>query len=146
MQDLLYCKNLHGPLEGEEGRQKETSGTDWKILDRKARDIIRHWLEDLVFTMCLWRSLYERKTATNKAFLIWKPVNLKYEGCSIAEHPNEVKNIIDQLTSIKVYLNDKLQTLLLFSLFLIIGKHIWCHWEFSTWKESLSEYNDKQSS
>jgi len=66
--------------------------------------------------MCLWRSLYERKTTTNKAFLIRKLVNLKYkEGSSIAEHLNEVKNIIDQLTSIKVYLNDKLQTLILSS-------------------------------
>ena len=41
----------------------------------------------------LWKkleSLYERKTASNKAFLIRKLVNLKYvEGSSIAEHLNE---------------------------------------------------------
>ena len=87
----------------------------------------RQWLKDFVFhhvltkesTYCLKKileSLYERKTATNKAFLIHKLVNVNYkEGASVAEHLNEVKNIVNQLTSMKVSLDDKLQTLLLLS-------------------------------
>ena len=37
------------------------------------------------------------------------------EGASVAEHLNEVKNIVNQLASMKVSLDDKLQTLLLLS-------------------------------
>ncbi|KAF8413693.1 hypothetical protein HHK36_001685 [Tetracentron sinense] len=60
--------------------------------------------------------MYERKTASNKAFLIRKLVNLKYkEGNSIAEHLNEIQSIVNQLTSMEMVLDDELQALLLLS-------------------------------
>ena len=65
----------------------------------------------------LWQtleSIYERKTATNKVFLIFELVNLKYNDDSfVAEHLNEVKNIVNELASMKVSLDDELQALLL---------------------------------
>ncbi|CAL9121196.1 unnamed protein product, partial [Musa textilis] len=51
-----------------------------------------------------------------KAFLIRKLVNLKYkEGASIAEHLNEIQSITNQLSSMKMSLDDELQALLLLS-------------------------------
>ena len=43
-------------------------------------------------------------------------MNLKYkEGASIAEHLNEMQSITNQLSSMKISLNDELQALLLLS-------------------------------
>ena len=93
---------------------------EWKRLDRKTIGFIRQWFDDSVFhhvsteisTYSLWKkleSLYERKTASNKAFLIRKLVNLKYRvGASIAEHLNEMQSIINQLSSMKMSLDDEL--------------------------------------
>jgi gag-polypeptide of LTR copia-type len=65
----------------------------------------------------LWKepeSLYEQKTAANKAFLIRKLVNLKFrEGTSVADHLNEFQSLINQLSAMKMTLEDELQALLL---------------------------------
>jgi len=81
MQDLLCCKDLYAPLEGDEAKPKDMSDGKWKKLDRKAIGFIRQWLDDSVFhyiftkisAHSLWKkleSLYERKTTGNKIFLI----------------------------------------------------------------------------
>jgi len=52
----------------------------------------------------------------NMTFLIWNLVNLKYkEESFIVEHLSKVKNIVNQLISMKVSLDDGLQALLLLS-------------------------------
>ena len=52
----------------------------------------------------------------NKAFLIRKLVNFKYkEYASIAEHLNEMQSITNQLSSMKMSLEDELQALLFLS-------------------------------
>ena len=52
----------------------------------------------------------------NKIFLFRKLVNSKYkEGTSIAEHLNEIKSIVNQLTAMKITFDDELQALLLLS-------------------------------
>ena len=67
----------------------------------------------------LWeklRSLYERKTAQNKAFIARKLVNLKLkEGKSIAEHLSEFQNLVNQMVTMKLVIDDELQALLLLS-------------------------------
>lgn len=127
MEDLLYCKDLHSPLAGISAKPEKTSDEDWQKIDRKAIGFIRQWLDDSVFhhvstestSKSLWEkleSLYERKTAGNKAFLIRKLVNLKYkEGSSIAEHLNEMQSVINQLSSMKMTIDDEMQALLLLS-------------------------------
>ena len=55
------------------------------------------------------KELYERKTANNKAFLIRKLVNLKFkEGTSITEHLSEMQVIVNQLSTMKMVLDDEL--------------------------------------
>ena len=88
---------------------------------------IRQWLDDSVFyhvstetsTASLWlklQGLYERKTDGNKIFLIRRLVNLKFkDDGSVAEHMNEVSNIVNQLSAMKMVLDDELQALLLLS-------------------------------
>ncbi|KAJ8466528.1 hypothetical protein OPV22_029080 [Ensete ventricosum] len=127
MKDLLYCKDLYGPLQGDSVKPISMTNDEWKRLDRKTVGFIRQWLDDSVFhhvsTECsaysLWKkleSLYERKTVGNKAFLIRELVNLKYkEGTSIPEHLNEMQSITNQLSSMKMPLDDELQALLLLS-------------------------------
>ena len=68
---------------------------------------IRQWVDDNVYhyvvnetsAHTLWKKLEElhkRKTAGNKAFLIRKLVNLKFnEGISITEHLSEMQEIIN---------------------------------------------------
>ena len=52
----------------------------------------------------------------NKEFLFRKLVNSKYkEGAPIAEHLNEIKNIVNQLAAMKITFDDELQALLLLS-------------------------------
>ena len=67
----------------------------------------------------LWRKLemiYEQPTAQNKANLMKRLVNLKYkEGRSITKHVSEFQDLVDQLTTMKIILDDELQALLFLS-------------------------------
>lgn len=77
------------------------------IYRMRLRQIVSNKLDDL----------YERKTTGNKAFLIRKIVILKYkEEDSITQHLNETQSIMNQLTFMKMILDNKLQSLLLLSL------------------------------
>lgn len=60
--------------------------------------------------------MYERKTAQNKASTIRRLVNLKYrETRSVSEHLSDFQRLINQLTNMKMVLEDELQALLLLS-------------------------------
>ena len=65
----------------------------------------------------LWHklsSLYERKNALNKTFLMRKIVRLKYiDGESIVEHINVFMGLVNQLASSKFPLDDCMQATLL---------------------------------
>ena len=67
----------------------------------------------------LWKkleSMYERKTAQNKATLIRRLVNLKYKnGHSVAEHTSDFQGLVNQLNAMKMKIEDELQALLLLS-------------------------------
>lgn len=127
MKDFLYCKGLYAPIEDDKAKLTGTSDDDWKKLNQKTIDIIRQWLDDSVFhhvsnevlAQFLWKKLedlYERRTVGNKAFFIRKLMNLKFkERGFIVEQLNKMQSIMNQLTSMKMVLEDKLQALLLFS-------------------------------
>ena len=70
-------------------------------------------------TKTLWeklRSLYEKKTAQNKAFIARKLVNLKLKkGKSIAEHLSEFQDLVNQMVTMNLIIDDELQVLLLLS-------------------------------
>ncbi|KAA8523891.1 hypothetical protein F0562_010314 [Nyssa sinensis] len=127
MEDILYCKDLYEPIERDTAKPKDMDDEKWKRLHRKTIGHIRQWLDDSVFShvsnetdaQVLWKKLearYEQKTATNKAFLIRKLVNMKFkEGGSIADHLNEFQSVVNQLATMKMVIEDELQALLLLS-------------------------------
>ena len=49
MKDLLYCKDLYGPLQGDSAKPTTKTDDEWKRLDRKTIGFIRQWLDDSVF-------------------------------------------------------------------------------------------------
>ena len=77
----------------------------------KAIGHIRLWVDDRVFhhvsnetdAHALWgklESLFEKKTAAKKDFLIKELINVKYkDGMNVAEHLKNFKNMINQLAT-----------------------------------------------
>ena len=67
----------------------------------------------------LWeklKGLYERKTTQNKAFVARKLVNLKLkEERSVAENLSEFQDLVNQMVTMKLIIDDELQVLLLLS-------------------------------
>ena len=127
MEDILYTNNLYLPIHGDKKKPAEMTDDDWKVLNRKSVARIRHWVDQSVFhhvsqetnAYSLWSKLevmYERKTAQNKASVIMRLVNLKYkDGRNVAEHLNNFQNLINQLATMNMVLDDELQALLLLS-------------------------------
>ena len=101
------------------------SDRDWEKLNRKTIGCIRQCIDVSVFhhvsqetnAEALWeklRSHYERKTTQNKAFIARKLVNLKLkEGKSIAKHLSESQDLVNQIVTMKLVIDDELQVLLL---------------------------------
>ncbi|KAM2780700.1 hypothetical protein COP1_015809 [Malus domestica] len=125
MKDILYCKDLHEPIEGDAAKLKSMSDAEWKKMNRKAIGTIRQWVDDSAFhhvsnetnASKFWtnlESLFEKKTPAKKAFLIKELIHVKYkDGLSVAEHLNNFQNIINQLATMKMTIEDELQALLL---------------------------------
>ena len=93
MEDVLYCKDLHDPIKGDSAKPSDMSDRDWQKLNRKTIGCIRQCIDFSVFHHVSQetnvevlqeklRSLYERKTAQNKAFIASKLVNLKLKRVS----------------------------------------------------------------
>ncbi|VFQ77251.1 unnamed protein product [Cuscuta campestris] len=103
----------------------------WKLLNRKTVGMIRQFIDDSVFQHVandtnayeLWEKLkcmYERENALNKASIMRRLVKLDYrDGHSVVEHLNDFQGLINQLSSMKLVLDDELQALLLLSSLLI---------------------------
>ena len=41
MEDLLNCKDLYDPIEGDNAKSSDTSDADWKKLKKKTLGVIR---------------------------------------------------------------------------------------------------------
>ena len=120
MEDLSYMKDLHEPIEGEEVRPANLDDKKWSQLNQMVVGTIRSWIDQSVYhhiakeskADVLWRKLkmiYKQPTAHNKANLMKMLVNLKYkERYSITEHTSEFQGLVDQLTTIKIILDDGL--------------------------------------
>ncbi|KAL6208159.1 hypothetical protein ACLB2K_019110 [Fragaria x ananassa] len=86
---IIYCKDMYEPLQNGGEKPAAKSDTEWSILDRKAVAGIRQWVDESVFhhvaqetnAYSMWtklESMYERKTAQNKASFIRRLVNTQY--------------------------------------------------------------------
>ena len=127
MEDILYCKDLYEPLQLLGQKPAGKSDDAWSILNRKVVGQIRQWVDQSVFhhvaqetdAYKLWTklsSMYERKTAQNKASVIRRLVNLKYrDGRSVTEHLSDFQGLINLLTNMKMVIDDELQALMLLS-------------------------------
>lgn len=127
MEDILYCKELFEPIELNGIKPDAKTDDEWKKLNRKAVGYIRQWVDQSVFhhvakevdAYLLWlklESLYERKTAQNKAFMIRRLVNLKYkDGQSVTEHLSNFQGLLNELSTMKLVLDDEVQALLMLS-------------------------------
>ena len=127
MLDLLYCKDLYLPLEGDSAKPEKMSEEEWKILHRKTVRYIRRFLEHSIFhhfaneekADVLWKkmeAMFERKNALNKASIIRKIVRLRYKkGANMTEHLNAYQGLINQSINMKIPLDDEVIALLLLS-------------------------------
>ncbi|VFQ75020.1 unnamed protein product [Cuscuta campestris] len=105
------------------GKQEGT----WKLLNRKTVGMIRQFIDDSVFQHVAndtnayellekLKCMYERENALNKASIMRRLVKLDYrDGHSVVEHLNDFQGLINQLSSMKLVLDDELQALLLLS-------------------------------
>ena len=119
MYDILYCKELFEPIECRGYKPVITIEDEWKKLNTKTIGQIRQWVDQSVFhhvakevaAYSLWqklKSLYEKKTAQNKAFMIRRLVNLKYKnGNSVAEHLSNFQGLLNVLFAMKLELDDE---------------------------------------
>ncbi|CAL1401324.1 unnamed protein product [Linum trigynum] len=90
--------------------------------------IIRQWIDHNIIHHVakdiradeLWQkseSTYEWQSTQNKVSLIRKIVNLEYkDGHSVTEHFSDFQGLVNQLTTMKLALDDEVHALLLFSL------------------------------
>ncbi|XP_050914815.1 uncharacterized protein LOC127129727 [Lathyrus oleraceus] len=91
MEDILYCKDLYQPLQDKGTKPTGKSDDDWNVMNRKTVGQIRQWIDQSVFhhvaqetvAYTLWtklETLYERKTAQNKASTNRRLVNQYEDG------------------------------------------------------------------
>ena len=98
--------------------------TEWNILDRKALGKIRLCLAASVAfnilkettiegLMQMLAKLYEKPSASNKAFLMKRLFNMKMlEGGSVADHLNDFNTVTSQLISLGINFDDEVRALL----------------------------------
>ena len=108
MEDILYCKDLYGPIDADSVKPENKTKKEWERMNRMTIDMARQWLDGFVFHHVanetsaheLWKkleSLHERRTTQNKIFLIQRLVNLKYkEERPISEHLSEFQYLVNQ--------------------------------------------------
>ena len=127
MEDILFCKNLHDPLENKGEKPEAMKDEEWKKMNRKTIGLIRQCIGHEVFHHVaqetsayeLWiklEEMYQAKTSRNKALLMRRLVNLKLQrGTTVAEHTSEFQNLVNQLASVDLQFEDEMQALLLLS-------------------------------
>ena len=90
-------KDLHEPLEGEEARPANLDGKKWAQLNQKVVGAIKLWID---------QSVYHHVANESKANVLWRKL------VTIYEQPT-AQNKANQLTTMKIILDDELQELLL---------------------------------
>ncbi|GFY90931.1 hypothetical protein Acr_07g0011270 [Actinidia rufa] len=127
MEDILFCKDLHDPLENKGEKPEAKKDEEWRKMNRKTIGLIRQCIGHEVFhhvaqetsAYDLWiklEEMYQAKTSRNKALLMRRLVNLKFQRkTTVAEHTSEFQSLVNQLTSVDLEFDDEMQALLLLS-------------------------------
>ncbi|GFY85693.1 hypothetical protein Acr_04g0004310 [Actinidia rufa] len=127
MEDILFCKDLHDPLENKGEKPEAKKDEEWRKMNRMTIGLIRQCIGHEVFhhvaqetsAYDLWiklEEMYQAKTSRNKALLMRRLVNLKLQReTTVAEHTSEFQSLVNQLTSVDLQFDDEMQALLLLS-------------------------------
>ena len=67
MEDILYCKDLYAPIDGDKSKPKDMSEAEWKIMHRKIVALIRQWVDQSVFHHV------SQETDATKLWKNWNP-------------------------------------------------------------------------
>jgi hypothetical protein len=125
MEDYLYQKDLFLPLGGIEKKLMTMKEEEWEVLDRKELGTIRLSLEaSMAFNISKEKTMkelmdaldtmYEKPSTSNKVFLMKRLFNMKMsEVGSVSDHLNEFNIVTNQLSSIKVDIDDGVRDLLI---------------------------------
>ncbi|XP_020258807.1 uncharacterized protein LOC109835233 [Asparagus officinalis] len=90
MEDILYYKDLHDPIKGDEAKPEKMTNKEWEKQHKKVIGYIQMWINVSVFhhvsgetnAKSLWKkleNLYEQKTTGNKVFIMrcWETLVVK---------------------------------------------------------------------
>ncbi|GFS42175.1 hypothetical protein Acr_00g0078350 [Actinidia rufa] len=120
MEDILFFKDLHDPLENKEEKPLAKKDEEWRKMNRKTIGLIRqcnghevfHHVAQETSTYELWiklKEMYQVKKSLNKALLMRRLVNLKLEKeATVVEHTSEFQNLVNQLTSVDLQFEDEM--------------------------------------
>ena len=70
LEDLLNCKDLYDPIEGDNARSSDISDVDWKKLKKKTFGAIHQWVDI---------SLYNHVSKETDPYTFWKNLKNMYE-------------------------------------------------------------------
>ena len=70
MENILYCKELYDPIEGDNAKPKDKSDKEWERMNWKTIGMVRQWLDDSVF---------HHVTNETSAHELWKKLKSVYE-------------------------------------------------------------------
>ncbi|GFY85309.1 hypothetical protein Acr_04g0000470 [Actinidia rufa] len=105
MEGILFCKDLHDPLENKGEKPIAKKDEEWRKMNRKTIGLIRQCIGHEVFHHVaqetsayeLWiklEAMYQATTSRNKALLMRRLVNLKLQReTTVAEHKSEFQNL-----------------------------------------------------
>ncbi|GFS32922.1 hypothetical protein Acr_00g0025370 [Actinidia rufa] len=122
MEDILFCKDLHDPLENKGEKPEAKTDEEWRKMNRKTIGLIRQCIGHEVFhhvaqetsAYDLWiklEEMYQSKTSRNKALLMRRLVNLKLQReTTVAEHTSEFQSLVNQLTSVDLQFDDEINS------------------------------------
>ncbi|GFZ21518.1 hypothetical protein Acr_29g0006800 [Actinidia rufa] len=97
MEEILFCKDLHDPLENKGEKSTEKKDEEWIKMNRKTIGLIRqcigyevfHYVTQETSAYDLWTKLekmYQAKTSRNMALLMRRLMNLKLQRGTVAEY------------------------------------------------------------
>ncbi len=111
MEDILYYKDLHDPIEGNSAKPSSMSKKECEKMHRETTGV-----SDSVSKLVCSIMYLMRQIKANTLFAIRKLVHLKLkEGRSVVEHLSEFQDLVNQLTRMNLMIGDELQALLFLS-------------------------------
>ena len=54
MEDIIYCKDLHDPIESDKDKPEDMSKNDWHKQHRKTIGTIRQWVDRITTCFIMW--------------------------------------------------------------------------------------------